>query len=305
MSNPTKEAVLDAIRNVASMTTSGRLTRKVFLAQSGMKVSDIFRYFPKWSDALCAAGLSVEPYNQKIDIEDLLKDWGTLVRKHRQIPTRNVYKLQGKYSPGVFETNFGSWSAIPSRFRDFALHKPEWADVLALLPVKNLTIESTNDSLLTNSSISEAPTDFAFSSKRAKKNKQIIHDFVDLDRISELRGIASSSFDLAKLIRLCEELNSCYDNGNYYAVGMLVRAILDHVPTIFGRKNFAEIANNYSGGGRSFKKVMQHLENSSRNIADLYLHTQARSKEILPNKTQVNFSNDLDLLLAEIIRVLK
>jgi len=47
---------------------------------------------------------------------------------------------------------------------------------------------------------------------------------------------------------------------------------------------------------------MTHLDKSSRKIADSYLHGQIRKKERLPNKTQVNFSQDIDVLLAEICR---
>ncbi len=131
----------------------------------------------------------------------------------------------------------------------------------------------------------------------------IMH-YVDLGRLEDLRAIKSEQFDLLKLIRLCEELNTCYAGECYLATAMLVRAILDHVPPIFGVKHFAEVASNYPGS-RSFKASMQHLEGSSRKIADAHLHTQIRSKEVLPNKTQVNVSNDLDVLLAEIIRLLK
>ncbi len=67
MSYPKKEKVLDAIRKAASKTTNKRFTRRAFIAASGMKVADIFRYFPKWSDALAAAGLTIESYNRKID----------------------------------------------------------------------------------------------------------------------------------------------------------------------------------------------------------------------------------------------
>jgi hypothetical protein len=49
---------------------------------------------------------------------------------------------------------------------------------------------------------------------------------------------------------------------------------------------------------------MEHLSNS-RDISDRTLHSQIRSKEALPNKTQVNFANDLDALLEEIVRILK
>ena len=130
-------------------------------------------------------------------------------------------------------------------------------------------------------------------------------EFVNTTRLSELRAVKSKTYDLTRLTELCDELNKAFANECYMAVAMLVRAILDHVPPIFACKNFVEVANNYNGGSKSFKQSMTNLESSSRKIADAHLHTQIRSKEILPNKTQVNFSNDLDVLLAEIVRLLK
>ena len=129
--------------------------------------------------------------------------------------------------------------------------------------------------------------------------------FVDSTRLTELRATHSTNFDLSKLIKYCEELNLNYDAGCFLAVSMLVRAILDHVPPVFGYKSFSEVANNYSGGSKSFKESMDHLEKSLRKIADSCLHGQIRTREVLPNRTQVNFSSDLDVLLAEIVRVLK
>jgi hypothetical protein len=128
---------------------------------------------------------------------------------------------------------------------------------------------------------------------------------VDPTRFVELRAIQSQEFDLSKLLRYCEELNINYEGGCFLAVTMLGRAILDHVPPIFGCKNFTEVANNYSGGTKSFKQSMEHLDNSLRKIADAHLHVQIRKSEILPNRTQVNFSSDLDVMLAEIVRLLK
>jgi hypothetical protein len=74
---------------------------------------------------------------------------------------------------------------------------------------------------------------------------------------------------------------------------------MDHVPPIFGATSFAEVANNYAGQ-KSFRELMLHLEKSARKIADAHLHGQIRSRETLPTATQVNFSNALDVLLAEI-----
>jgi hypothetical protein len=128
--------------------------------------------------------------------------------------------------------------------------------------------------------------------------------FVDRVRLDELAA-STTSYDLSKLIRLCEELNICYASGCFLAVTALTRAILDYVPPIFSLKSFKEVANNYAAGGRSFRDQMLHLENSSRKIADRYLHTQARSSESLPTQIEVNFRNDLDALLGEIARILK
>lgn len=129
--------------------------------------------------------------------------------------------------------------------------------------------------------------------------------FVNPIRIDELRGINSNKFDLAKLIQLCEELNNAFITETIYTPLVLLRAIIDHVPPIFGFKTFAEVANNYSDGGKSFKKVMLHLDSPLRNIADHIIHSPVRKKEALPTKNQVDFTQELDLLLSEIVRILK
>ncbi len=136
------------------------------------------------------------------------------------------------------------------------------------------------------------------------KNKS---EYIHSSRIAELRSISSRQFDLTRLIELCEELNDNYAKGNVLAVPMLVRAIIDHIPPILGHNTFNEITNNYGGSQafKSFKKSMQNLQNSLRNIADASIHSTIRSKETLPNSTQIDFSPDLDVLLAEIVRILK
>ena len=136
------------------------------------------------------------------------------------------------------------------------------------------------------------------------KTKNNSHTYINLGRIRELKSIKSKSFDLAKLVRLCEEINISYANNAYLSCGMLIRSMIDHVPPIFESGTFSEVENNYKGS-KSFKESIKHLNASSRKIADQYLHTQIRNKEVLPNENQVDFSNDTDVLLAEIYRILK
>lgn len=122
-------------------------------------------------------------------------------------------------------------------------------------------------------------------------------------RIVELRTLTSGDFDFRKLVRLCEEMQLAYGQQCYYATAMLIRGLLDHVPPVFGFKTFSEVANNYAGGGRSFKEAMHHLENASRKIGDAHLHMPIRKSETLPTAQQVNCGQQLDVLLSEVVRI--
>jgi hypothetical protein len=127
--------------------------------------------------------------------------------------------------------------------------------------------------------------------------------YVSATHIKELREIQSKRVDLKKLTRLCEELNVAQANNLNLAIAMLLRSILDHIPPVFSKASFKEVASSY--GGKSFKDTMQHLENGARKIADSHFHVQIRKKEVLPTYLQVNFSQYLDVLLAEVIAILQ
>ncbi|MDP2721307.1 MAG: hypothetical protein Q8O72_01005 [Bacteroidales bacterium] len=139
-----------------------------------------------------------------------------------------------------------------------------------------------------------------FSNESIKNTTE--NNYIDISRLDELKIISSKNFDLTRLIRYCEELNIVAKNNCDYSTIMLVRAILDHIPPIFVKKKFIEVANS---SPKSIKESLLNLENSSRKIADTALHLQIRQKEVLPNKTQINYKNDLDVLISEIVRLLK
>lgn len=128
--------------------------------------------------------------------------------------------------------------------------------------------------------------------------------YVDPSRLAALQAISGKKYDPTRLSQFCGELNIAHENDCFMTIAMLVRAITDHVPPIFGCNSFSEFSNNY-GGSSSFKKSMKHLNDSLRNIADAHLHEQIRNRESVPTITQVNFSADLDVLLAEVVRLLQ
>jgi len=133
---PDRDEVLSAIR--AAAQELGRPPSRVeFIRSSGMTEYQVLKHFPSWREAVRAAGLEPHSTNVPIDPEVLLEDWGEFIRRVRRIPTRDQYRRDGTYSPGVFERKFGPWSAVPWKFREFAKGKPEWADVVALLPIEH------------------------------------------------------------------------------------------------------------------------------------------------------------------------
>lgn len=136
-----------------------------------------------------------------------------------------------------------------------------------------------------------------------KPAKQGYMTLISESRLSEVRALKSPDFDFRKLIRILEELNTAFQEESYVSTAMLIRGALDHVPPVFGCKTFAEVANNYAGGGRSFRETMQHLESASRKVADAHLHMPIRKSETLPTAQQVNCGQQLDVLLSEIVRI--
>ena len=105
-----------------------------FVTGACIPKNSVFRLFPRWNDAVRAAGL--QPYRLYLRPEDheLLTDWGETVRKLNAVPSRRAYDLNGKHYPVTLEKRFGGWPALPQAFHDFAKGKREWADVLALVP---------------------------------------------------------------------------------------------------------------------------------------------------------------------------
>lgn len=153
---PDRDEVLNAIR-IAAQTLGRPPSRSEFKSSSGMTEYQVLKRFPSWREAVRAAGLEPHSTNIPINPDVLLEDWGEFVRGIRRIPTRDQYRRDGTYSPGVFEKRFGPWSAIPGKFREFAAGKPEWADVVALLPVENARASTANYSPTSDLALPNVP----------------------------------------------------------------------------------------------------------------------------------------------------
>jgi hypothetical protein len=128
-----KQGVLKSLVAIARHTRRTP-SRREFLASSGISETALFRFFPSWSAAVRAAGLKPNTGNQRLDDRQLLEDWGRAARKNHKIPSRRTYCHLGTFHHRTIARRFGRWSQVREAFRSFAQSKPEWADVLALLP---------------------------------------------------------------------------------------------------------------------------------------------------------------------------
>ncbi|HEV2196137.1 MAG TPA: hypothetical protein VGR55_11180 [Candidatus Acidoferrum sp.] len=130
-----KKRITDSIARIAREL--GRPpSRSEFINRSGISSHFVLRRFRGWNDAVRAAGLNPNTSNIRVEDRALLEDWGKQVRKNRGLHSLYAHMHDGKYDPSTIEKRFGPWSKIPQAFRKFAKGKREWADVLALLPVR-------------------------------------------------------------------------------------------------------------------------------------------------------------------------
>jgi hypothetical protein len=127
--------------------------------------------------------------------------------------------------------------------------------------------------------------------------------FVAPSVIESLRQAHHNKYDLAKIVRFCEELNASYASGNYLASSLLIRALLNHVPPVFGHTTFEQVVNQ---SARSVKALLKPLDEILRDVADLHTQSLIRHKETLPTKFQIEpFKANLEVLLNEIIARVK
>lgn len=81
--------------------------------------------------ASLAAAAGSEPNNQKqkIQDEDLLTEWGNIVRKLGHVPTVAEFHGLSRFSPDVLQRRFGGFTRVPQRFMEECGESPDWADI--------------------------------------------------------------------------------------------------------------------------------------------------------------------------------
>lgn len=139
-----QKAIIKAIQDVArslGYAPPKAPSRDEFTSHPlGMTERRVLKPFPDgYNAAVRAAELTpnIGGKQSRIKDEQLLEEYGRVVRERGEIPTGPRFDLDGIYSRSVYTNRFGPWSSMPAKFRGFAEGRPEWADVVVLLPLTN------------------------------------------------------------------------------------------------------------------------------------------------------------------------
>lgn len=122
---------------------------------------------------------------------------------------------------------------------------------------------------------------------------------IDPALIERLADARSAEVDVAFLVQMCREINSCFAHGNVVATALLMRAVLNYVPPLFGHETFPQVVANI---GRSLKDNFDHLESGLRKVADFHTHRRIGPAELCPTAAQVEpFKPQFELLMQQVV----
>jgi hypothetical protein len=125
---------------------------------------------------------------------------------------------------------------------------------------------------------------------------------VDPDLISKIEQSNGSRLNVVHLVRVLREINSSLAHGNVVATALLMRAVLNHVPPVWGHQNFDRVVASV---GRSLKDSYMHLEDGLRKIADFHTHKRIDETDTYPSRAQVEpFKPQFELLLQNVLAAL-
>jgi hypothetical protein len=109
----------------------------------------------------------------------------------------------------------------------------------------------------------------------AERYSRAYVDKATTDNVMHAAEVVGLSTD--RLGVLLTELNDNFSRSNAYACHVLLRALLDHIPPMFGYQSFGEVANNFPWG-RTDKQYMRRLADF-RLQADDALHRQISTQD--------------------------
>ncbi|MFG1955030.1 hypothetical protein [Micromonospora sp. NPDC048830] len=117
-----------------------------------------------------------------------------------------------------------------------------------------------------------APSEVAITGAAQPEEALTAGAYINPLALEQLRECAGTGWDTTKLVALAEELDACWRAGHVYAAHTVLRALLDHVPPLFGQKGFAAVASSHPWE-KTDSNYLRRLS-AFRDQADDALHRQ-------------------------------
>jgi hypothetical protein len=143
----TKEEIVKAIRVCAKKLDRNPSLREL-RAMAGVQTKHVYKRLGSLSKAQQAAGLEGIGPGYSPAEEAVLRDWATVARKLKKLPSILEYERAGRFSGKPFQRLYGSWRGTAEGFRKFVgKHnwKKQWGDVLEMVadaPTRNTAATS-------------------------------------------------------------------------------------------------------------------------------------------------------------------
>ena len=131
----TKEEIVKAIRVCAKKLHRNPSLREL-RAMAGVTTKHVYKKLGSLRKALRAAGLEGIGPGYSPTEEAVLRDWATVARKLKKLPSILEYERAGRFSGKPFQRLYGSWAGTADGFCKFVGKQglqAQWGDVLEMI----------------------------------------------------------------------------------------------------------------------------------------------------------------------------
>jgi hypothetical protein len=130
-----KEEVIRLVRELAKKLGRAPSTREVEI-MTPVTRQQIRRRFGNLTNILRACELGKPMAGLRIPTSALFRDWATVARKLKKLPSAAEFNKLGKHSVGAFQRLCAQWSAVPRMMFEYAEEKElesQWGDVVNMM----------------------------------------------------------------------------------------------------------------------------------------------------------------------------
>lgn len=130
--------------------------------------------------------------------------------------------------------------------------------------------------------------------------------YVALGLLNDLEtAAANTKWEVHKLIALCRELNDNYMAGNPYSSSAMVRAVLDHIPPVFGHRDFKQVAAQYPFAVQQTDKAHAQRLTAFKEVAHDVMHRPISATVPTLSMGDLPEPVRLNAMLQELLTVLR